>query len=228
MAASETLTLLIKVVIPSAAAGLLIGKRGDNMKALRATTGATIQLLSRDQHPFNSVERYVTVIGSLEQVQAAVRAVFELLRSDPERCAYTHPTVSYSSLSSSAPAAPPQPHWPAVPPYSPYVYVAPFPGTPHISPNTVSAPFFAMSSPQLPQPGVHASTGPTPAITPHEDASAVVLGPVPAHRIRVSTTAAASENAYPLAHGAGKGKAGDWSDGITPSSAQSTPMFDSS
>jgi hypothetical protein len=178
----EALSLLIKVVFPAIAAGLVIGKGGDVLKHLRSTTGASLQLLARDSHPFLAVERFITIVGSLDHVTLAAHAIFELLQAEPERSAYTHASVSYLPTAPTGSQRPPiagSPWSGQHYGFSPaYVSALSTPTqTPQITPDKVSTGFFSQASPVLAQ---FSSDVATSVVTATSSAPRVFAEPGPA------------------------------------------------
>ncbi len=79
--------MTITVVIPAQACGLIIGKGGERINALREQCQAKIQLQSKDRIIQGLDERTVTIVGNLLNAQM----VFPLLCSS---CAFLPASLS--------------------------------------------------------------------------------------------------------------------------------------
>jgi hypothetical protein len=73
----------VRLLLPDASAGAIIGKSGCVIRALCESTSATIRLSPLDQQrPAGVVERLVTVGGTFNSVKDAVTAIFATLAAD--------------------------------------------------------------------------------------------------------------------------------------------------
>jgi RNA-binding protein Nova len=97
MAESKMITL----AIPNAAAGLIIGKGGANIKLISSKAGAHIQLAGKDRQIHGLDERLMHITGSFESVTAAARIILEKLGEDAAN-RYEHMSTSYRHLTAFA------------------------------------------------------------------------------------------------------------------------------
>ncbi|NP_001161615.1 NOVA-like protein [Saccoglossus kowalevskii] len=80
---------ILKMLIPSAAAGSVIGKGGQTVVQLQRETGANIKLSkSNDYYPGTS-ERVVLITGTVESLTAVGNFVIEKVRDSPQLAAKT-------------------------------------------------------------------------------------------------------------------------------------------
>jgi len=73
----------VKLVVPNAACGGVIGKGGATIRSYVEDSGANIKLSAQSQQLPGVHERVVTVVGSLEQVLRAVALIITKLTEDP-------------------------------------------------------------------------------------------------------------------------------------------------
>lgn len=81
--------------MPNSTAGLIIGKGGATVKAIMEQSGAWVQL-SQKPEGLNLQERVVTVSGEAAQLHAAVRAIVQRIREDPQSSSCLN--VSYANV----------------------------------------------------------------------------------------------------------------------------------
>merc|ERR1712183_682024 len=84
----------VKIIVTQNVAGLVIGKGGSIIKALKEETGAYIDLTGLDQSPVQG-ERILTIKGTPEQRIEASRQIISKIASDNGNMANTH--LKYSS-----------------------------------------------------------------------------------------------------------------------------------
>ena len=92
----KTVTQL-RILIPSAAAGGIIGRGGCNIKAIGEESGARIQLSPKDVVPPSIAERIVTLTGELDQCLKAVSLVMRHMQEDISYSTYQNTTTNYGS-----------------------------------------------------------------------------------------------------------------------------------
>ena len=86
----------VKIVVPNATAGLVIGRAGATIKSLQEETKAKIMISGRDESKVQG-ERILTISGNTEQRIEASRQVIAKIASDPENMANKNLTYSNSS-----------------------------------------------------------------------------------------------------------------------------------
>ena len=91
--------MLVRIVVPSAAAGAIIGRAGQNINELKEMTGARIKLTRKDESSVPS-ERLVNIHGSLESCNQVVREIIHRLAAD-DLHRYQNMTTSYSRMMAS-------------------------------------------------------------------------------------------------------------------------------
>jgi len=97
-ASSADASMTITVVIPAQACGLIIGKGGERINALREQCQAKIQLQSKDRAIQGLDERTVTIVGNLLNAQMAVEKVILILYEDGN-VHYTNLGTNYGGFS---------------------------------------------------------------------------------------------------------------------------------
>ncbi|CAM9156000.1 unnamed protein product [Choristocarpus tenellus] len=88
-----TLEITQRLLIPSAAGGLIIGRGGANIKALSEASQAKVNLSQKQGAVSN--ERIVTMQGGLAAVINAAEMVVDKLREDPHIARYSNNSVNY-------------------------------------------------------------------------------------------------------------------------------------
>jgi transcription antitermination factor NusA-like protein len=68
--------VILRLIVPNANCGSLIGKGGSNIKELRESSGATIQV-ANEMLP-NSNERLVSISGSSDSISACIKRLFDI------------------------------------------------------------------------------------------------------------------------------------------------------
>lgn len=87
------------MIIPSSAAGMIIGKAGEYIKSIKDQTGAFVQISAKDQVDHRLLERVVTVVGNSpsELIDGAEMIVAKLLL-DPNQSSPVYTNVSYHQI----------------------------------------------------------------------------------------------------------------------------------
>ncbi|KAH7296657.1 hypothetical protein KP509_26G033000 [Ceratopteris richardii] len=97
-AGQDTKSNQIKLIVPSAACGAIIGKGGATIRAFVEETNANIKLSPLNQSIPGVNERIVTIIGSAdEQLHAVIRIASKLIE-DPNHSNSTSTSLSYPAL----------------------------------------------------------------------------------------------------------------------------------
>ena len=87
----------VKIVVPNATAGLVIGRGGSTIKALQEETGAKIMISGRDEAKVPG-ERIITISGNTDQRTEATQKVISKVSADAENMANKNLTYSNSSI----------------------------------------------------------------------------------------------------------------------------------
>jgi len=95
-AAVDSSATVVRLVVPNAVCGAILGKGGDTLKSFIEDSGASIQVSSKDAMPYGVVDREVTISGSLEQAMRATALVASKMIDDPNYPALTRPLPVYS------------------------------------------------------------------------------------------------------------------------------------
>lgn len=94
-------TLTVKILIPSPASGLIIGKGGANMKILTDESGARVHLNPKNEAAYTA-ERVMTITGTFEMSAKCITLVIARLLEDSTVGTYQNMTTSYSRLNVDA------------------------------------------------------------------------------------------------------------------------------
>lgn len=76
-------TPIVKVLIPSHAAGSIIGKGGANIAEVQQTTGARIKLSPNNDYYPGTQERVGLIMGEIDTINKMLNFVIEKIRQDP-------------------------------------------------------------------------------------------------------------------------------------------------
>ncbi|XKL62169.1 hypothetical protein PGB90_002002 [Kerria lacca] len=71
--------MTLKMLIPNATAGMIIGKGGEHIRAIKEKTGAYVQLSRKNELP----ERCITVSGTKDEIALATDDLVEMIAKDP-------------------------------------------------------------------------------------------------------------------------------------------------
>jgi len=103
---SKLTKYVIRVLIPSTAAGAVIGKGGSNVRQMAESSGCKMKV-SDSSDPFGTKERIVTVMGpSPENVIKSIQLVMRQMLLDPVQGGYASLSHVYSQPSTTAGQAP--------------------------------------------------------------------------------------------------------------------------
>merc|ERR1712183_950943 len=94
---------MVKMILPNITAGLIIGKGGATIKALKEESAAYIDLTGRDESPVQG-ERILTIKGNTEQRIDAARLVINKVASDPDNMANTSLKYSHRTRGGDQPS----------------------------------------------------------------------------------------------------------------------------
>jgi len=93
--------LVVRLVVPNASAGIIIGKGGSNIKEITAKSGARVQLAQKDEMVAGVDERVVTVTGAMEQQLECAQLMLQKMHEDDAcatRCQYANASVDYNRM----------------------------------------------------------------------------------------------------------------------------------
>jgi RNA-binding protein Nova len=74
---------LVKVVVPNAACGAVLGKEGATIRSFTEDSGAAIKVSAKDTQPPGVTDRVVTISGTLEQALRATALVVTRVTEEP-------------------------------------------------------------------------------------------------------------------------------------------------
>lgn len=97
---NDDVEIIVKMTVPAAAAGMILGRGGLNIKAINEQSGAHIQMTGKETAMFTQ-ERVLTLTGSLRQCLKAAELVLNRLTEDEELSQYQNRGTTYSSDMSS-------------------------------------------------------------------------------------------------------------------------------
>ncbi|KAH7440767.1 hypothetical protein KP509_03G010000 [Ceratopteris richardii] len=92
----------VKLIVPNAACGAIIGKGGATIKAFVQESKANIKLSPLDQNIPGVNDRIVTILGTLDQQQHAVMLIISKLAEDPNYSNFASASLSYPAYSTMA------------------------------------------------------------------------------------------------------------------------------
>ena len=84
------------LLIPSQASGLIIGRDGENVKAIAKSTGTSVRLTDQRSVPVDLRERPVAIEGPFQSCLDAAQDIVNRLLTDPEGREYDHLTTNYN------------------------------------------------------------------------------------------------------------------------------------
>ena len=90
---------VLRLLVPNAAAGSVIGKAGVNIKEISSNSGANLKFANKNDMITGIYERVVTVVGNERQQLDCTKMILNTMYSDDERTSksqYYNPTVNYS------------------------------------------------------------------------------------------------------------------------------------
>ncbi|KAJ9582856.1 hypothetical protein L9F63_022815 [Diploptera punctata] len=74
----------MKILIPSSAAGAIIGKGGETIAQLQKDTGARIKMSKANDFYPGTAERICLVTGNTESIMKVLKFIMEKIRDRPE------------------------------------------------------------------------------------------------------------------------------------------------
>jgi len=89
-------TSQVKLIVPNAVCGGIIGKGGATIRAYVEDSAANIKLSGQDQAVPGVTDRIVTITGKLEQQMRAVALILAKMTEDPNYMLYSNMPLSYS------------------------------------------------------------------------------------------------------------------------------------
>mmetsp|Transcript_21593 Transcript_21593/g.30011 ORF Transcript_21593/g.30011 Transcript_21593/m.30011 type:complete len:389 (-) Transcript_21593:200-1366(-) len=97
MGSPSSTTTIVKLVVPSAVCGGIIGKGGSTIRSYVEDSGAAIKLSGQDLQVPGVHERIITITGTLEQQLRAVALIVTKMAEDPNFPVHSSVTLAYSS-----------------------------------------------------------------------------------------------------------------------------------
>lgn len=111
---------VVKLVVPSAVCGGIIGKAGATIRSYQEDSGAHIKLSSQDQMVPGVHERVITITGTLEQQLRAVALIITKMAEDPNFPMHSSINLSYPQTAGGHSQGSGGPRAGAGPPMQPY------------------------------------------------------------------------------------------------------------
>jgi RNA-binding protein Nova len=116
MMARDGKSTQLRLLVPAALCGAVIGKGGATIRGFAEDSKAAITVSSQDKQPPGVLDRVVRVTGGPEQLLRAVALLLTKLAENPNYARFTSATVSYAAPAAGpAAAAPLMGSLPAVP-----------------------------------------------------------------------------------------------------------------
>jgi RNA-binding protein Nova len=116
MMARDGKSTQLRLLVPAALCGAVIGKGGATIRGFAEDSKAAITVSSQDKQPPGVLDRVVRVTGGPEQLLRAVALLLTKLAENPNYARFTSATVSYAAPAAGpAAAAPFMGSLPAVP-----------------------------------------------------------------------------------------------------------------
>mmetsp|Transcript_24020 Transcript_24020/g.75232 ORF Transcript_24020/g.75232 Transcript_24020/m.75232 type:complete len:318 (-) Transcript_24020:393-1346(-) len=88
--------LPVKIVVPNAVCGGIIGKKGSTIRSFVEDSGAQIKISSQEQQLPGVQDRILTVTGSLDQQLRAVALVVTKMSEDPNYAMFASMPINYA------------------------------------------------------------------------------------------------------------------------------------
>eukprot|EP00244_Chara_vulgaris_P003392 TRINITY_DN1614_c0_g1_i4.p1 TRINITY_DN1614_c0_g1~~TRINITY_DN1614_c0_g1_i4.p1 ORF type:complete len:367 (-),score=24.60 TRINITY_DN1614_c0_g1_i4:484-1527(-) len=95
-------TSQVRLIVPNAVCGGIIGKGGATIRSFVEDSGANIKLSSQDQALPGVTDRVVTITGTLDQQLRAVALIVTKMSEDPNYLLYANMPISYPVYNSGA------------------------------------------------------------------------------------------------------------------------------
>jgi len=93
--------VMLSVLIPDKASGLIIGRGGENIRQMVEQSGSKIQLTAKEKQIPGLDERVLTCTGNVEQVKKALTLVVTRICEDPD-ANYSNLTTQYQRYMAAA------------------------------------------------------------------------------------------------------------------------------
>ncbi|GHP02038.1 hypothetical protein PPROV_000079400 [Pycnococcus provasolii] len=101
--AAGVTSMPVKLVVPNAVCGGIIGKGGATIRSFVDDSGAQIKISSQDATPVGVTDRIITVTGTLEQQLRAVALTVTKMAEDPSYPMYAAMPINYSAVGPASP-----------------------------------------------------------------------------------------------------------------------------
>lgn len=94
--------IIVRLLVPTASCGMLIGKGGNHIKEISDKSGAKMQLAQKDEATaIVTSERILTITADVDAAISCTHLVLDDMIKHPDVCKYTNQTTSYSKVGSS-------------------------------------------------------------------------------------------------------------------------------
>jgi len=96
LGSNDAVKVTVKMTVPAAAGGLILGRGGMSIKAMNEQSGARIQMTGKEGAIFTQ-ERVITLVGALAESKKAAEMIISKLAEDDEVSQYQNRGTSYSA-----------------------------------------------------------------------------------------------------------------------------------
>jgi len=94
--------IVVRLLVPTASCGMLIGKGGNHIKEISDKSGAKIQLAQKDEATaIVTSERVLTITADIDSAISCTHLILDDMIKHPDVCKYSNQTTSYSKVASS-------------------------------------------------------------------------------------------------------------------------------
>lgn len=94
--------ILVRLLVPTASCGMLIGKGGNHIKEISDKSGAKIQLAQKDEATaVVTSERVLTITANIDSAISCTHLILDDMIKHPDVSKYSNQTTSYSKISPS-------------------------------------------------------------------------------------------------------------------------------
>lgn len=94
--------IVVRLLVPTASCGMLIGKGGNHIKEISDKSGAKMQLAQKDEATaIVTSERVLTITADIDSAISCTHLILDDMIKHPDVCKYSNQTTSYSKVASS-------------------------------------------------------------------------------------------------------------------------------
>lgn len=86
----------IRLIVPGAGAGMIIGRGGENIRAIQELTGVRINISPKEQE-YETGERIVTITGAPDKNDLAIKDVLAKVQESAEKFTYQNMSTNYGA-----------------------------------------------------------------------------------------------------------------------------------